>query len=253
MVWSTALDYRSIIAEQSARLLEVLEAGPLDAPVPGTPEWSLGDLGVHMADVQRWAAQVITAGSLEPPGPLTDPTDPTDPAGALAAATETLLAALDQADPDDGCWNFSTGPQRMSFWFRRQALEVVVHRWDAESAVSDAPTPIEPRLGADIVDEFINITLQRVIDREGIDLGAVTGDVHVHCTDTDDIDAAGEWTFEVDNGELVVSDQHRKSAVALRGAAGDLALFLYNRIPIERIEVFGDRDVLRSWGPVFEF
>ena len=264
-----ALDHRSIIAQESARFRQLVDAGPADARVPGCPEWDLADLGWHLADVQRWAANVVTTGQpAEPPAP--NPA-PATPAEALVQATEALLSALDAADPEAPGWNFSSGPQTKAFWFRRQALEVAVHRWDAESAVSDDPAPLDTAVAADLIDEYLKITLQRVIDRERIDLAPMAAldgsDVHVHCTDTGGLGVAGEWTFDVDRaslgapgdngdrgpGRLEVVDEHRKAAVALRGPAADLALFLYNRVGADRVEVFGDPLVLAAWGPVLRF
>ncbi len=244
-----SLDYRSIVAEESARFLEILRAGPLDAIVPGCPEWTMADLALHMAGVQRWAAHILTVGVAEDaPGP---PPDPSAPADAVAAATAELLAVLDTADPDEPCWNFTSGPQRKSFWFRRQALEIAVHRWDAESAVLPDPAPMTTAVGADVVDEFIHLVLGRAIDSGDIDRSALRGDVHLHCTDVADSDIAGEWTFELVDGELVIVDEHRKSTVAVRGTASDLALFVYGRIGVEGVETFGDAEVLAAWSPAF--
>lgn len=57
-----------------------------------------------------------------------------------------LLAALAQADPAESCWSFTTDRTK-GFWVRRQSLETVVHRWDAEDAVGE-PGPIDALLAA---------------------------------------------------------------------------------------------------------
>lgn len=240
-----SLDYRSILSDESARFAEVLEAGPLDAPVPSCPDWQLGDLGVHLVNVQRMGAHFLRTAVQGSPD--AEPPQPEDAAEAVVEATAELLAVVDASDPDDACWNFfPTGPQTKGFWIRRQALEVVIHRWDAESAVSPEPKPIEPELAADVVDEYLHIMMPRAISRDEIDVSGIEGDVHLHCTDTE-----GEWTFEIADGELLVSDVHRKSAVAIRGSASDLALFAYNRGGSERVEIFGDERVLEGWSSVF--
>lgn len=235
-----ALDYRTIIVEESARFSELLQAGPLDAQVPGCPDWTLGDLGVHMCNVQRWATWVIENGKA---GEATEPPpEPADVATAFAATTPKLLVAIAASDPDAECWNFGPGPQVTSFWYRRQALEVAMHRWDAESAVSESPAPLVPEVAADVIDEFIHLMMPRIIERESVDLSGLDGDVHIHCTNT-----AGEWTFEVVDGALVVTDEHRKSAVAARGEASQLALMLQNRVGIDAVEVFGETGLLDAW------
>lgn len=245
-----SLDYLSIIAEESTRLRSALLAGPLGATVPGCPEWTLGELGVHMVDVQRWSAHIVTVGVADELDHVAP--DPADAAEALAESTEALLTVLRSSDPDEPCWNFGPGPQTKAFWFRRQALEVAMHRWDADSAISDTPPPLAPAVAADVIDEYLNVRLHRIVETEQIDLSRIVGDVHLHCTDLDGIDAPGEWTFEAIDGRLVVSDEHRKSAMAIKGSAGDLALFLHNRIGEESLEIFGDQEMLAAWSPAFD-
>lgn len=253
------VEHRRFIADESARfraiVAEALAADRGDAPVPGCPGWTLVDLAEHLAGVQRWAAGVVTTGAPGEP-PVPDP-PPADAAEAMAGATAALLAALDRARPDDPAWNFSSAPKVKAFWFRRQALEVALHRWDAESAVSDTPAPLDRAVAADVIDEFAHVMLARVIDREGIDLAPIEAigacDVHLHATDAAGLDVAGEYTFEVVDGALRVTEEHRKAAVAIRGPAADLALHLYGRVGDDRVEILGDRAVLEAWAPVLRF
>ena len=254
---SLPLDHRSIVAEESAQFRALVAAGPADAMVPGCPEWTLEELGRHLADVQGWAAWILTTGEQGEPPPLDPP--PANAADALARSTQTLLDALAASDPDEPCWNFSTlAPQRKAFWFRRQAIEVSLHRWDAESVTSDDPAPIPTAVAVDAIDEFVRLLLPRVVDREGIDLGSLdaadASDLHVHCTDTSEVpDGAGEWTVDVVDGRLQVTAEHRKSAVAVRGEASNVVLYLYNRVGADAVEVFGDQAVLDLWAPVLRF
>jgi uncharacterized protein (TIGR03083 family) len=257
-------DHRATVASESERfhrvVADALAAGRGDAPVPGCPAWTLSDLAFHLADVQRWAAGIITSGSAGEPDP--PDREPADGAEAVAGATATLLAALDGADPADPAWNFSSAPRTKAFWFRRQALEVALHRWDAESAVRDDPAPLDGPVAADVVDEFVHVMLRRVIDREGVDLSPIAAlgacDVHLHCTDADELGVAGEYTIDVVDGDLRIVEEHRRAAVAIRGPAADLALFLYGRAggdagPGGGVEVLGDRAVLDAWAPVLRF
>jgi len=239
-----AIDYPTIIADESARMHEIATAGPLDAPVPGAPGWTLADLVRHMGNVQRWATYVIEHGGPGEAGE--DHRSVEEVVDAFPSYTAGLLAALDGLDPDAELWNFTSGPQVGSFWLRRQALEVTIHRWDAESAVSENPPAIPAELAADAIDEFVHVFIGRVIDREGIDVSQLPGDVHLHCTDTE-----GEWTFEIVEGELVIVDEHRKSNVAVRGPASDLALFVYGRTRSDQVEVFGDEGALTAWRRAF--
>lgn len=246
-----SIDYLTVISEESSRLADLLRAGPLDAPVAGCPGWNLGDLGIHMVGVQRWSAEIIRTG--EPPEANAPAPNADEAADALVASSQAVVEALSGADPAAPCWNFTNGPQVAQFWFVRQACEIAVHRWDGESAVSDDPQPLDPAVAAAVIDEFLHSSMQRVIDRDGVDLTAIDSDVHVHCTDLKGIDAPGEWTFEIVNNALSVTDEHRKAAVALRGPASDLALLLYGRIDVDQVEMFGEPDALAQWNPLLHF
>jgi len=246
------IDHLSVIEDASTRIVEILRQGPLDARVTGCPDWDLADLGIHMVGVQRWAAHIVRLGELgQDPGHVSP--DRAGVADALEASSREILDALRAVDPEAPCWNFSTAAQVQAFWFRRQANEAFVHAWDAESAVSDTPPTMDREIAADVVDEFITMSIPRVIQREGVDVSGITGDVHIHCTDLDGLDATGEWTFEISNGELVVTEEHRKSAVAIRGGASDLALYLYGRSAADTVEIFGDPESLAQWAPVLAF
>ena len=67
------------------------------------------------------------------------------------------------------------------------------------------------------------------------------GTLHVHCTDTD-----GEWLLTSSGSDLVVTKEHAKADVAARGAASDLALWLWRRGDAG-VEFFGDQSLLNAW------
>ena len=242
------IDYRSVIANESSRMLDAVVAGPLDARVPGCPDWDLAQLATHLGWVQRWATYIVT--NKTPPGQGEVPEAPSDPSeapGYLAASAPPLLAALDAANATDACWNFTKVDQMVSFWWRRQAIEVACHRFDAQSANGRAE-PLDPGVAVDTIDEFLNTIVGRVLGRTKADTSALVGDVHVHCTDI-----AGEWTFQVIDGSFTVRTDHTKAAAALRGTASDLALYLYNRVSSSRLERFGDAALIDAWKSILRF
>ena len=73
------------------------------------------------------------------------------------------MGALAAADPTAPVWTW-VPDQRAAFWFRRQAQEVAVHRWDAEGAAG-TPNVIESTLAADGVDEWL--AMSRSLAGEG--------------------------------------------------------------------------------------
>jgi uncharacterized protein (TIGR03083 family) len=241
-----AYDWQSVIVEESASLFEAVRRGPLDARVPGCPEWSLAQLSAHIGFVQRWATFIVI--NSRPPkrdefeaAGLMRPEDPEHAAGFFEEATQPLVAALTGADVDAPCWNFTGINQTAGFWRRRQALEVAFHRWDAEAAAG-IPSPMRAEIAVDVVDEFITMLVPRAVGQDTFDASALVGDVHVHCTDVE-----GEWTFQIVDGKVEITSGHGKAAAAIRGTASDLALFLYHRTPVGTIEQFGDTDLIDSW------
>ena len=66
----------------------------------------------------------------------------------------------------------------------------------------------------------------------------VGGSVHLHCGDV-----PGEWTVrEADDG-FAVAREHSKGDCAIRGAASDILLSLWRRVPLSTCDVVGDADV----------
>ena len=63
----------------------------------------------------------------------------------------------------------------------------------------------------------------------------LAGTVHLHGTDTE---SGGEWFIHADGRVEAV---HAKGDVAVRGPASDLLLVLYARLPLDTVEVIGDR------------
>jgi uncharacterized protein (TIGR03083 family) len=237
------LDYLTIIAEESERMHQILLRRPLDARVPGCPDWNLGELGAHICDVQNWCTGVLQTGRPNAGG--IDLSEEEAIAG-FPDITAKLIVQLEQSDPEQPCWNFTAAPQTMAFWFRRQALEVGFHRWDAASAVSVSPEPIAAELAANMVDEFVNILGRRVNSREDLDVAGLVGRVHLHCTDT-----PGDWTFGFTEGQYTVSNEPDSAGVTLSGTASDLALTVYNRSTTGSLEVAGDSMLLERWRRAF--
>jgi uncharacterized protein (TIGR03083 family) len=135
-------------------------------------------------------------------------------------------------------WTWSSGDD-IAWIARRMAHESAVHRVDAEAATG-VEFRIAPEVAADGVDEFLTYFLGRDFGGRGSsDPVVLRGSVHLHCTDTD-----GEWTV-VDGapGEFVVTREHAKGDVALRGEAHDLLQVLWGRRALDVVTVFGDGDV----------
>ena len=57
----------------------------------------------------------------------------------------------------------------------------------------------------------------------------------------------GEWLVTLGPEGPTVEHAHAKGDVAVRGTASDLLLLLWNRVPVDRCEVFGDAGLLDRW------
>jgi uncharacterized protein (TIGR03083 family) len=147
-----------------------------------------------------------------------------------------LVAVLAATDPSTPMWA-GTDRREVSFWARRQAHEVAVHRWDAQSAAG-SPEPIEAPVAADGIDEFLGLLPYW----RGEPLRGDGETVHVHCTDV-----AGEWLVRLTPAGPYVAREHAKGDVAARGSASDLALFLRRRVGADALDVFGDAALLERF------
>lgn len=232
-------EHRAAIVEQGAALAAVPVEG-LDASVRACPGWTVERLIGHTGRIHVWATSYIAQG---PDGGAAD-AGPRPPAGEAILgyyreALDGLVAELDRHDPSEPSRSFA-GPADVGFWFRRQAHEIAVHRWDAEDAVTPGgATPIPAPLAADGIDEWFELWTQRsLMDKgDGVPADLVGATLHVHCTDVD-----GEWILTLTADGPVFERAHAKGDAALRGRADDLLLALWHRVPLGAVDVVGDAD-----------
>lgn len=222
----------------------------LGAPVPSLPDWTVERVLRHTGKIHQWCTAVLAA---EPGADLSTATEGLAGIGTGPAAITDYRAALDSTieelgrhDPDEERWTFA-GPGTASFWARRQALEVLVHRMDASDAVhaagGPAPEPIAVDAAADGVDEWATLFLATRWQQNNGDFPAhlVGRTIHIHGTD-DPVPADGaEWLLTFTDTGLEVATTHAKGDTALRGSASDLLLTLWRRRPLDTLDVIGDR------------
>jgi uncharacterized protein (TIGR03083 family) len=232
-------EYLEAIIRESAALADAAERAGLGSRVPSCPDWTVAELVAHVGEVQQWARVTVEERASER---ISRRTLPGAPTGAellpwfrsQAPALVRLLAATDTATP---VWSWADD-RTAHFWYRRQANEAAVHRWDAQNAAGQAE-PIETRLAADGVDEALGMLGFRARDQ-------VVGSgetVHLHCTDTP-TGVGGEWLVTLQPDGPQIERRHEKGDVAARGTASDLDLFVWGRVPGSTLEVFGDASLL---------
>jgi len=229
-------EYLDAITRESAALADAAERAGVDAPVPSCPEWTVADLLVHLGGVQQWARVTVEQRATERISrrELPGPAEGADVLAWFREQTRALVATLAATDPSTPAWSW-TDDRTAGFWFRRQAHEAAVHRWDAELAAGRT-VELDPALAADGIDESLTmLSLRKDVTGSG-------ETVHLHCTDTE-----GEWLVTLEAGGPTIERVHSKGDVAARGAASALDLFVWGRVAPDTLEVFGDRDLLERF------
>ncbi|HEX2701168.1 MAG TPA: maleylpyruvate isomerase family mycothiol-dependent enzyme [Acidimicrobiales bacterium] len=229
-------DWAGIVECEGAALAGAADMHP-EAPVPAAPGWDTTELLRHVGLMHSRARLVLGTGTMERPtvenGMLPEP--PRE--GVVEWFRANLAGLVDDLrsidDPDRPVYAFSPAHQRAGFWPRRMAHETTIHRVDAEQAAGLAPGTIAPAFAVDGLDEVCFVFVPVVGS------GRSPGDgrtVHLHATD-----AEGEWLVRFAEGEVVAEAGHAKGDAAVRSSASDLLLWIWGRLDLDRLDVFGDR------------
>ncbi|MCF2527834.1 maleylpyruvate isomerase family mycothiol-dependent enzyme [Yinghuangia soli] len=246
-------DLLRLIDERSAAFRAAVAAAPsLDAQVPTCPDWTLSDLIRHIGEGRHaWAATVAagpkaTAKSTAAGAPPA-PGDPESIQAWLAASTHALLDALREAGPDRGCWMWwgdSQSPPTCHAVARHQLQELAVHTYDAQ-LTAGAPQSLPAEVALDGVEDFLSTCCS-------------TSSPWPHKATAFDFHAAEgrSWRLTADaTGARYTRNPTADDpapGVSVHGSAGDLVLFMYDRIPLTSLRVDGDSgliDLLRAWDP----
>ena len=214
-------------------------------PVPDCPAWSAADLVGHMGAILGWMARIVTTGEAVPRSDReTPPADHGILTGWYTAHLDRTLSILAAAAPDSVVWTFSSrGDHRVSWWRRRLAVELAIHRWDAQHATDppEAPPPLDGSVAAAGIEEFVTEFLPGLLARPGLD--GLTGSLHLHATD-----GVSEWWISLDDkdGAVAVAG-HRKADTAIRATRSDLLLWLTNRQHPSVLEISGPPELAARW------
>jgi uncharacterized protein (TIGR03083 family) len=209
--------------------------------VPCCPDWSIADLVWHLGEVHWFWGTDIESRATDPAE--IEKSKPSRPGGyrevtTWARSQTDRMIGLLEGTPDDvpvWTWARNEADHTVGFIRRHQVQEAAVHRWDMQSAASTAtPDPIDAEVASDSIDELLAITLPWGVRADK----PLPGSVHIHCTDT-----PGEWLIQPDGR---VEALHAKGSAALRGAASDILLVLYDRLPLDTVELIGDEAVARE-------
>jgi uncharacterized protein (TIGR03083 family) len=233
------------IRNEGAAVTEAARSAGIDAAIPACPGWTMADLVSHVGRIHRWVTDLVVNRPAPPTGNwrgLEPPPD--DPRiGWFDEGYQLFADTLASVPAQAQVWTW-TSDQTARFWARRQAQELAIHRWDAQTAIGD-PRPIDRTLAVDGIQEVFDI----LPERPGVAPILGAGEtIHLHCTDGD-----GEWLVRLGTDGVVVTNEHAKGDVAARGTASDLMLLVWGRIPPERVDVFGDAALLTRWQELTRF
>lgn len=218
----------------SDALLAAYRADPT-ADVPCCPGWDRTALLAHVGRTHEWVRLQVERGTAERVrfGETAPAPEGEAMIGWFEGGATALIDALGSMDVE-ATWPTWAGPQPGRFYPRRMAQETAVHRRDAD------PAPFDPELAVDGVNELLELFAPLAAPDK---LAGHTGSIHLHATDAD-----GEWLVHLTPEGIRFEHGHAKGDVAIRGAAGDLLLWGWNRVPVdERFEVFGDAALLDAW------
>lgn len=240
------LDYLSTIDADTQRIQAALAARP-DGAIPWSDAWTVQACAQHVGMVHHWVARVVAGRPTADFGARAELTVPEldDPGldGWVAEGAASMLEQLRTTDAGEPCWSWWPDDPSVGFWQRRMAQETLVHRWDIELGAGGEVAPFDPAMAADGIDEFLDafVGVARLIHTAP---GAGES-AHIHCTDVD-----GEWLIAFPAaGERVLTREHAKGDIAMRGPAQGLLLHLWGRLDAAAagIEVLGDESVAARW------
>lgn len=242
--------YIESVAAEGKRLADIAEQGDLGVTIAPCPGWNMRELVRHLGMIHLWAAANL---AFPTPGEDIDIVEVHELVSywpELAAYPEdadlvswyrtthaNLLRVLRTAPADVDAFTFLPAPTPLTMWARRQASEIAIHRFDAESA-RGITSHFDAAFAADMLDELISGFAVRSL-RMDVDRPQV---VHVRTEDTNN-----DWFVTVDAEGATVSNVGTNADLTLAGAAADLYLLLWNRTPNAEVTTTGNADLLDLW------
>ncbi len=254
----TFSDHLRLIDERSTAFRAAVVAAPsLDMQVPTHPERTLFDLVQHVGMSRRKSAAIVAAGPADAPPEKSAWDDgtgaPRERVALLAWWTESvglLTSVLREAGPDRRCWTWwddSPSPQTSGAWARRQVPEIAVYTYDVQLTLG-APQPLPEEVALDGFDDC-----QFTLCATTVAWPHAAAVVDYHATE------GRSWRLRLSRAGAQVArltpgaggDIGTPDASA-QGAASDLVLFFYGRVPLESLKFEGDSrifDQLAAWDP----
>ena len=236
MEWSR---YTTCLAVDAARLAEVVDAH-MDDKVPTCPEWTGAELVHHLADVYEYVSEVFRLDA-EPDGPWPPERGAVPPFTRMRTALGRLLADFTGREAGDRAHSWFEPDQTVGFWARRMGIDTAIHRADAELTAGLDITPIPDDVALGGIGEVLNVFFaggrQQWPDRFEQALSGANGKPVVI--------AAGDqaYTVTVKPDDVTVEEKDDdKAAARISGTPSDVLLWLWRRVPDEKVAIEGDTE-----------
>jgi uncharacterized protein (TIGR03083 family) len=213
-------------------LIAAVAPGGLDRPIPLCPGWDVSEVLAHLATVYDHKVMAMRLGRRPSEGEwVTDEPFGKSTLEWFEDEHAKLLAELEAHVPADPAWTWWEPDQTVGFWYRRMALETVVHRVDVETQFGPRSV-IDDALAVDGIDEVLTLMLGGD-DEAAADVPG-TGTVNVHA-------GGSAWSVRLeDTGTVVEPEAHPSPDAELSGESGDVFLYLWGRVPLDALTRTGD-------------
>jgi uncharacterized protein (TIGR03083 family) len=245
-------DYIDYVASEGDKFASAAELGALDVDIAPCDGWDMRALVRHLGLIHLWAAGHVA----NPGDDFLDADDIPDmgrywpelgsewPGDDELIAwyrktKENLVRVLESAPTDHQCFSFLPAPTPLTMWSRRQASEIAIHRFEAESA-RGIPSHFEPEFASDMLDELLSGFAQRPSSREiEVDADRV---LHVHALDVDE-----HWYLTIGRHGIMSSREGGDADLTVSGTSAQLYLLMWNRAEISTVTHTGDTDLIDLW------
>jgi uncharacterized protein (TIGR03083 family) len=221
-----------------------LAAGPLDAPVPTCPDFTVDDLAEHVGMFTGFWTHVLCEGTGRPKPPFAEPGSE-GRVEWMRTRADDFVSELRATPPDTTVWTWFAPDQSAGFVTRRVAHELAIHRVDAQVARGGAK-PGDAERAADGIEEIF-VLMQHPQSQDLVSPTHHT--LHLHGTDFE----PSEWLVDFGPDGMDVSREHAKGDLALKASVSDLEMLLYQRPTLGEVQRFGDDAALAAFHHIFTF
>jgi uncharacterized protein (TIGR03083 family) len=211
----------------------------LEPVVPCCEGWRVRDVLTHTAEVYQHKVRVMADNAWPDPWPPAG-FESREPVEFLRESKADLFAEFAEHETTDQTTTFSPHDTTIAFWIRRMALEVAVHRYDAELAHGDT-SAIPDDEALDGIDELLRVML------EADESESITTEFPIDAKVA--VESGGRrWLCDVRETSFQVSDDASTPAVAtVSGEPMPVYLWLWGRVGDRVVERSGNREIVAEF------